>query len=121
MQHQGTVRFWKPVVIVVGLAAFGLGVLWAQDYLARERAFAERTACVGSLTRLRLAKALYAQEHDLTNGTVIPDEAVWRQNGILEHCHSGGTYSLNAAGADPTCSHTGAARWSGRLWKHALK
>jgi len=52
------------------------GVL-ALELLHRERQFERRTACVGSLTRIRLTKLVYAEEHGLTNGAVIP----------LEECH----------------------------------
>jgi hypothetical protein len=88
------VRPWKSVVIVVCVAALGAAVIFVRDFLAGKRALAERTACVGTLTRLRLTKAMYAQDHGLTNGAVIPDEVVWRDNGVVEHCHSGGRYSI---------------------------
>ena len=113
------VRSLKPVIIILCVAALVVGALCLRDYLTRKRAFAERTACVGTLIRLRMTKLLYAEDHGLTNGAVIPDEVVWRENGLVEHCHSGGRYSINAVGVDPSCSYTGVVRWSGRLWRHA--
>ena len=118
----------KPLILVCGALALAMVWLFVGDSLARKRSFAERTACVGTLTRLRLAKTLYADEHGLTNGAAIPDDLVWQLNdlvwqlnGVVEHCRSGGRYAINGVGMDPTCSFTGVVRWSGRLWRHELK
>lgn len=115
-----TMRSWRPVVAIVCVTAFGIGVFLVRDYRERQRGFAERTSCVGTLTRLRLAKAMYAQDHGFTNGAVIPEQAVWHENGMVEHCPSGGRYSINIIGVDPSCSHTEVVRWSKRLWRHSL-
>jgi hypothetical protein len=90
------------------------------DYLRRERQFFERTACVGSLLRIKLTKAVYAEEHGLTNGAMIPDDVVWRENRQTERCLSAGHYSINSVGVPPSCSYTGVVRWAGRLWTHSL-
>lgn len=96
------------------------GAFFLHDYLTRKRNFHERTACVGSLVRIRLTKLVYAEDRGLTNGAVIPDEVVWRENGVVERCLSGGRYSINAIGVNPSCSYGEVVRWSGRLWRHGL-
>ena len=88
------------------------------DYFHRQRQFEERTACVGSLVRIHLTKLVYADEHGLTNGTIVPDDVIWRQNGQVERCFTGGRYSVNPVGVYPSCSFTGVVRWGGRLWTH---
>ncbi len=106
-----------PVILVV-LAALAIAGVFLSDYLHRERQFAERTACVGTQVRLNLAKELYAHDHGLTNGVVIPEAAVWRENGRVERCFAGGHYSINPVGVFPSCSYTGIVRWHGHLWTH---
>ncbi len=111
-------RRHRTYVIIVTIAALAVTGVVLADYLHREREFHERTACVGSLTRIRLTKIVYADEHRLIDGAVIPDEVVWRENGQIERCLSGGQYSVNPVGTVPSCSYTGVVRWSGRLWRH---
>ena len=111
-------RRLRSIIIVLCVAALVVGALFLRDDLARKRGFAQRTACVGSLIRIRLTKLVYAEEHGLTNGAVIPDEVIWRENGRIERCGAGGRYSINAIGEYPSCSYTGVVRWSGRLWRH---
>jgi hypothetical protein len=72
-----------------------LAVVPATDYFKRKRRFSERTACIGTLIRLNLAKVVYAEDHGLTNGAVVPDEVIWRQEGGVHQCFSGGTYLIN--------------------------
>jgi hypothetical protein len=113
-------RTSRRIILWACIAGVVIGGLWARAHFVAKRGFAERTACVGTLTRLRLAKAFYAQEHGLTNGAAIPDEAVWRENGRVEQCGSGGHYSINVVGVDPSCSYTAVVRWSGQMWRHTL-
>ena len=113
-------RHAKSCIILLSVVAVGGGAFFLRDYLSRKRAFAERTACVGSLTRIRLTKTLYEQDHSLTNGAAISGDVVWRENGHVERCPSGGLYSINPVGVYPSCSHTGVVRWHGRLWSHTL-
>ncbi len=110
-------RLWV-YVIVLGAGALGAAGAIYYDYHQRERLFFERTACVGSMIRLNLSKEIYAMEHHLTNGAVIPDDALWPEYGKVEECLSGGHYSLNVVGMYRSCSYTGVVRWKGRLWRH---
>jgi hypothetical protein len=112
-------RRLKPIMLVLCLAVFAVGAFVISDYHARKRGFAERTACVGNLVRIRLAKEIYADEHGLTNGTLVPEAYILREAGIARHCPSGGRYIVHHAGERPTCSHTGVIQWNGRHWRHA--
>jgi hypothetical protein len=110
-------RRW--IVVALCLAAIAVGGVLSFDYLQR-RQIAKRTACLGSLNRIRLTKLVYAEEHGLTNGAVIPDEVIWRENRLIERCFSGGHYSINPVGVDPSCNYTGLVRVHGRLLGHSL-
>lgn len=105
----------KRVIIILTVAVLLGGAIFVVHYLTRKGALAKRTACVGSLIRIRLTKLVYAADNGMTNGAVIPDEVIWRENGLVERCHSGGQYSINAVGVNPSCSYTGVVQWSGRL------
>ena len=112
-------RFWIYLSVLIAGALGVAGVVF-YDYHQRERQFFERTACVGSLERIKLAKAVYADDHHLTNGVLIPDGVLWPAYGSTERCLSGGHYSVNPVGISPSCSYTGIVRWGGRLWSHEL-
>jgi len=109
----------KPFFILLCVAAFAVGAFLLSDHLARKRGFAQRTACVGNMVHIRLAKLGYAEAHGLTSGAIIPDALVWREVGWTQRCASGGSYTIRPVGEWPTCSYTGVVRWSGRLWTHA--
>jgi hypothetical protein len=95
-------RRW--IVVALFLAAIAVGVVLSFDYLQR-RQIAKRTSCLGSLNRIRLTKLAYAEDHGLTNGAVIPEEVIWRENRLVERCYSGGHYSIKPVGVDPSCSY----------------
>lgn len=104
--------------MLVSLPALVVAGALLSDYLHRKRQFAVRTTCVGTQVRLILAKEMWAHDHGLTNGAVIPEAAVWQQNGRVERCFAGGHYSINPVGVFPSCSYTCIVRWRGRLWTH---
>ena len=110
-------RLWAYLIVLSAGALGAAGAIY-YDYHQRERLFLERTACVGSMIRLNLSKKIYAMEHQLTNGAVIPHGALWPEYGRVEECLSGGHYSLNVVGMYPSCSYVGVVRWKGRLWRH---
>jgi hypothetical protein len=98
--------------------------------LQREKAaFARRTACVGSLTRICLSKELVAKELGLTNGAAIPAGALQRIAGqVPEVCPDGGSYVINPVGVMPQCTFTNVCytwkfnrqtmRFERRAWWH---
>ena len=88
------------------------------NYFHRERQNAVRVTCDGSLIRINLTKRAYAHFHGLTNGAVIPDEVIWRENQHIERCGAGGHYSINPVGVYSSCSYTGVVWWQGRLRTH---
>ena len=88
-------RRW--IVVALCLAAIAVGGVLSFDYVQRKQV-AKRTACLGSLNRIRLTKLVYAGEHGVTNGAAIPGEVIWRENRLIERCFSGGHYSINPVG-----------------------
>lgn len=90
------------------------------DHFHRKRQFEIQVICIGSLVRIELTKLAYADEHGLTNGAVIPDEVIWRENGKVERCFFGGHYSVNPVGVAPSCSYTGLVHWHGHVLRHSL-
>ena len=88
------------------------------EHFHRKHLFSERTACIGTLIRINLAKMVYADEHGLSNGVIVPEDVIWKQERGMHKCFSGGTYSINPVGVSPSCSYTGRVRWDGRYWTH---
>jgi hypothetical protein len=111
-------RRW--IVVALCLAAIAVGGVSSFDYVQR-RQIAKRTACRGSLNRIRLTKLVYADEHGVTNGAAIPGEVIWRENRLIERCFSRGHYSISPVGVDPSYSYTGLVRVHGRLLGHSLR
>ncbi|HMO64396.1 MAG TPA: hypothetical protein PKE47_04085 [Verrucomicrobiota bacterium] len=92
----------KPIMLVLCPAALAVEVFAISDHRVRKRGFAERTACVGNLVRIRLAKESCANEHGSTNGASIPEDSILREAGIAHHCPSGGRYLVHRPGEGPT-------------------
>ena len=113
MRHRKTWFVSLTVLVVVG------SIIGGNEYYQRLR-FAQRTACVGNLVQINLEKIFYADEHGLTNGSVIARELILPGLGYTPRCRMGGSYSFNAIGAVPTCSYTGTLRWKGFTWRHSL-
>lgn len=109
-------RSYAVALICIAVAVVTAAL--AGNYLHRKRLFAQRTACIGTLIRINLAKVVYAHDHGLTNGALVPEEVVWEQERGKHGCFSGGTYSINPIGVSPSCSYTGRVRWDGRYWTH---
>jgi hypothetical protein len=109
-------RRFTVALVITGVAAGALII--CTRHFQRRSAFAERTACVGNLVLLKLAKEVYAQDHNLTNGAVVPEAAIWQQAGKRPQCFSGGSYSINTVGELPTCSYTGIV--AGRVYRHHM-
>lgn len=114
MSRPKTLLVVMLTIILVG------GILGGIEFYRRLR-FAQRTACVGNLVRLDLAKIFYAEEHGLTNGSMIAPQAVLTNLGPTPRCRMGGNYSLNAVGTASTCSYTGTIRWNEMTWRHSLE
>ena len=88
------------VVLIIGIL---LAIAVPNFMNARETSRAK--ACVSNLKQIDAAKEQWAMDHDATNGGAVVDSEV---NGYIKggapHCPSGGTYTYNAVGTDPTCS-----------------
>ena len=99
------------VVLVSSL--FAIGTIAARSHWRQRAAFDEMVRCTSRFIHLRLDKLLFAKEYGLTNGALIDPAAFARYQATnnpfcvtFTKCPSGGTYTLNPAGVDPTCSYT---------------
>jgi DNA repair exonuclease SbcCD ATPase subunit len=68
-------------------------------------------ACINNLRQLDAAKQQWALENRKTPNTVptAQDLAPYLKDGVVPACPAGGTYTLNAVSAAPTCSIPGHA------------
>lgn len=107
-------------IIILGVGAVVVAGLIAYGHFHRKRQFQMQVACIGNLVCIELTKLAYADEHGLTNGAVIPDEVIWRENEHVERCFAGGHYSVNPVGVVPSCSYTGLVHWHGHVLRHSL-
>jgi chromosome segregation ATPase len=66
-------------------------------------------ACINNLRQIDAAKQQWALENDKTADAIPPaqDLLPYFRGGIFPVCPSGGTYTINAVGAPPTCSVSG--------------
>lgn len=63
--------------------------------------------CLSNLRIIDGAKQTYAREHRLKPGDSVPAEALSHFHVWPLKCPSGGTYTINPVGEDPTCSVPG--------------
>jgi len=70
---------------------------------------ANANACINNLRQIDAAKQTWALEKNKTDADVpaAQDLLPYFQTGIFPVCPDGGTYSINAVGAFPTCSIQG--------------
>jgi hypothetical protein len=123
-------KCWSIVfAVAISLAITVWLIHWQQ-----QRAFAERTHCVGNLVQIRLAKSVCQEDLGLAVGEQIPDQALDKhlpKPAAQFRCPSGGTYLIGNAGITPKCSYTntcytyrlnwGKLRLDRRAWTHSLE
>jgi hypothetical protein len=70
-----------------------------------------RNDCISNLKQIDGAKEAAISQRGLTNGEVVPTSLLIPSlyPHRLPQCPSGGTYEVNAAGQEPTCSISGHA------------
>jgi hypothetical protein len=121
---------WAMAIVVAVTLVIAVGLLHRQQ----QRAFAERTHCVGNLVLIRLAKTVFQEDLGLAAGDPIPNNALDkylpRAAGQFR-CPSGGTYVVGNIGITPRCSytivcHTYRFDWTQlrlerRAWTHSLE
>jgi len=100
----------------------------------QQRAFAERTHCVGNLVQIRLAKSVCQEDLGLAVGDPIPNNALDKhlpKAAAQFRCPIGGTYLVGNVGITPKCSYTNVChtyrfdwtklRLERRAWTHSLE
>jgi len=100
------------VEIMIVVAIIGILIAIAVPGFLRARENSRGQACQENLTKIDGAKEQWALELKLSNGTdcangFLTDVKYFGPNGYVKKepvCHSGGTYTVNAIGIDPTCS-----------------
>lgn len=121
-------------LIVISLA--GVCVLIGVMLYTRQRQiwdFQARTACVGNLAYLRVAKSVCSDGLNLREGDSVPSVALMEYLGKRVEdfkCSKGGSYTLGKFGELPSCSYTkecftyefdaSTFRVQRRVWVHAL-
>jgi prepilin-type N-terminal cleavage/methylation domain-containing protein len=100
------------VEIMIVVAIIGILIAIAVPGFLRARENSRGQACQENLTKIDGAKEQWALEWKISNGTAAPtdfltDARYFGPNGYVKKepkCPSGGTYTCNAIGTDPTCS-----------------
>jgi hypothetical protein len=63
--------------------------------------------CVDNLRKIEIAKDLYAHDHGLKPGDIVPDKALVEARAWPLKCPSDGTYTINPVGTRAVCSIPG--------------
>jgi len=100
------------VEIMIVVAIIGILIAIAVPGFLRARENSRGQACQENLTKIDGAKEQWALEWKISNGTASPsnflsDTNYFGPNGYVKKepkCPSGGTYTCNPIGTDPTCS-----------------
>lgn len=98
------------VEIMIVVLIIGILLAIAVPNFVRARETSRTRTCIANLRQIDSAKEQYAMEARLaagaavTNANLVPDYMK-----RYPACPSGGTYTNNAVGADPTCSIAGHA------------
>jgi len=97
------------VEIMIVVAIIGLLAAIAIPNFVRARNTSQKNSCINNLRQLDAAKQQWAMENKQQDSSVPTsgDVKQYLKNNLYPHCPSGGTYSLNAANTDPTCSQAG--------------
>ena len=101
---------WMEVMVGVGIGAIVVAAFIPNMIQKREQA--QKTSCIANLRSIDGAKQQWALDKKKTK-TAVPLEADLFGPGIYiqlkPECPSGGSYTLNAVSAKPTCSVPGHA------------
>ena len=98
------------VEIMIVVAIIGLLAAVAIPNLVKARKDAQKAACINNLKTMNGAKGVWALEYRKSDADVPSDADLFgADRGIEEkpECPAGGTYTLNAVSAKPTCSVAG--------------
>ena len=97
------------VEIMIVVAIIGLLAAIAIPNFVRARTTAQTNACINNLRQIDGAKQQWALENKKTPGAIptAQDITPYLMRGVFPTCPAGGTYTLNAVNAAPTCSIPG--------------
>jgi prepilin-type N-terminal cleavage/methylation domain-containing protein len=93
------------VEIMIVVAIIGLLAAIAIPNFVKARTTAQQKACIANLKQIDAAKEQWALETKKTQGEAVTDTDVdtYLKNSARPNCPSGGTYSYNVVGINPTC------------------
>lgn len=109
-------RAFTLVEIMIVALIIGILVTIAIPQFLRSRAASRQRACIANLRSIENSKEQLIMELRLAPGTnVVMADLVPAYIRTTPTCPAGGSYTVNAAGADPTCSFVGDAAYPHRL------
>lgn len=106
------------VVLIIGIL---LAIAIPNFMRARETSRAK--SCCANLKQIETGKEQYAMDNKLSDGSPIPDGALWAAGGYIKQepaCPSGGDYAVNNVGVNATCSANPAGAVVGDYNYHGL-
>ena len=100
-------RGFTLVEIMIVVLIIGILLAIAVPNFIRARETSRTKACLANLKQIDSAKEQYAMDNRLNNGDAIPAGALWAANSYIKSipvCPSGGTYTVDVVGTNPSCS-----------------
>jgi prepilin-type N-terminal cleavage/methylation domain-containing protein len=98
------------VELMIVVAIFGILVGLALPNFIKARVRARQQLCIENLSQIESAKQIWGVEHSKKDGDVPTSSELVGPNLYMKKdpsCPAGGTYSLNAVGANASCSIDG--------------
>ena len=104
-------RGFTLIEIMIVVLIIGILLAIAVPNFVKARESSRTKACVANLKQVDSAKEQYMMDNRTSTAPAALADLVGPTNYIKStpECPSGGTYSVGAAGANPTCNQTGHA------------
>jgi len=99
----------RQIMLSMAVAPVAMMSAIAIPSFMKSREASRNSACVNNLRLIDHAKQQWAVENNKADTDVptVMNLAKYLKGGHMPHCPEGGTYSINAVGEAPTCSHPG--------------